>query len=451
MHIPVYIIKVDIREARCMRIISKLLPASKKKLVVSGIGVLALVLFTGFILVEATKAEVDITENGEKQTVKTQASTVEELLDQVGITVGEHDALSHSVDIAITDGMKIDYKTAKQIVVSIDGKEQEYYTTFDTIGEFLSDEDLTLSDRDDVSHEGKEPIEDGLHITIDKAYAVAIDDGGKKKKVWTTGSTIEELLKKNHIKVNNLDKVKPAIDKKAKKDTDITIVRVEKEIEEVEEKVDFEIETEEDDSLAKGEEKVVSEGQEGTIVKKYEVVFENDKEVNRELVSEDVQEKGEKRIIAMGTKELEEAEEPAELEETEQNLVTLVDSKPKSKKRSEPKPESKANDDEGNLSNDRQRGKELSMTATAYSASCNGCSGVTATGINLNNNPDMKVVAVDPGVIPLGSKVWVEGYGEAIAGDTGGAINGNRIDLHVPSKGEANAFGNQDVKVKVIN
>ena len=41
----------------------------------------------------------------------------------------------------------------------------------------------------------------------------------------------------------------------------------------------------------------------------------------------------------------------------------------------------------------------------------------------------MKMMAVDPKVIPLGSKVWVEGYGEAIAGDTGGAIKGNRIDI----------------------
>lgn len=421
-----------------MRIISKLLPASKKKLVVSGISVLALVLLSGFVLVEATKAEVGITENGEKQTVKTNASTVEELLDQVGITVDEHDALSHSVDTAIKDGMEIDYKTAKQIVVSIDGKKQKYYTTLDTIGEFLSDEDLTFSSHDDISHKTKEPVKDGLHITIDKAYQVAIDDGGEKKKVWTTGSTIEKLLKDNDIKVNKFDKVKPDIEEKVKKDTNITIVRVKREFEEVEEKVAFETETEEDDSLAKGKEKVISEGQEGTVIKKYEVVFENGKEVSRELVSEDVQEEGKSRIIAVGTKELEKVEELKEQGESDQGLVTLANNKPKSEK--------KANNNDSS-----QGGKELSMTATAYSASCNGCSGVTATGINLNNNPNMKVVAVDPGVIPLGSKVWVEGYGEAIAGDTGGAISGNRIDLHVPSKGEANAFGYQDVKVRVIN
>ena len=52
----------------------------------------------------------------------------------------------------------------------------------------------------------------------------------------------------------------------------------------------------------------------------------------------------------------------------------------------------------------------------------------------LKSNPDVKVIAVDPKVIPLGSKVWVEGYGYAVAGDTGGAIKGNKIDLFMPSK-----------------
>lgn len=95
--------------------------------------------------------------------------------------------------------------------------------------------------------------------------------------------------------------------------------------------------------------------------------------------------------------------------------------------------------------------KELTMTATAYTASCAGCSGITATGINLKANPNQKVISVDPTVIPLGSKVWVEGYGEAIAGDTGGAIKGNKIDIFIPTKQEALNWGRKTVKVKVLN
>jgi 3D (Asp-Asp-Asp) domain-containing protein len=93
---------------------------------------------------------------------------------------------------------------------------------------------------------------------------------------------------------------------------------------------------------------------------------------------------------------------------------------------------------------------EFYVSATAYTAYCNGCSGITATGINLRANPSSRVIAVDPNVIPLGSKVWVEGYGYAIAGDTGGAIKGNKIDVFTPTKSEAFKWGRRTVRIKVF-
>lgn len=96
------------------------------------------------------------------------------------------------------------------------------------------------------------------------------------------------------------------------------------------------------------------------------------------------------------------------------------------------------------------QGETFTMTATAYTANCGGCSGVTATGMNLKANPNAKVIAVDPSVIPLGTKVYVEGYGEAIAGDTGGSINGNRIDVFVPNDQQARNWGVRTVTVKVL-
>jgi 3D (Asp-Asp-Asp) domain-containing protein/LysM repeat protein len=95
--------------------------------------------------------------------------------------------------------------------------------------------------------------------------------------------------------------------------------------------------------------------------------------------------------------------------------------------------------------------KEITVEATAYTASCEGCSGITATGINLLENPNQKVISVDPSVIPLGSKVYVEGYGEAIAGDTGGAIKGNKIDVFIPNKQDAINFGRKQLKVTILN
>lgn len=95
--------------------------------------------------------------------------------------------------------------------------------------------------------------------------------------------------------------------------------------------------------------------------------------------------------------------------------------------------------------------KEITVKATAYTASCDGCSGITATGINIKANPNEKVIAVDPSVIPLGSKVYVEGVGEATAADTGGAIKGNRIDVFIPSEQDAMKFGVKHLKVKILN
>ena len=96
-------------------------------------------------------------------------------------------------------------------------------------------------------------------------------------------------------------------------------------------------------------------------------------------------------------------------------------------------------------------GKEMTVTATAYTAYCEGCSGTTAIGIDLRANPNQKEIAVDPNIIPLGSRVWVEGYGEAIAGDTGGAIKGNKIDVFIPSQNQALEWGRKKVKVKILN
>ncbi|SCM91348.1 3D domain protein [Bacillus cereus] len=101
--------------------------------------------------------------------------------------------------------------------------------------------------------------------------------------------------------------------------------------------------------------------------------------------------------------------------------------------------------------------RELQVVATAYTADPleNGYKAgdqvKSAMGHNLTANPNMKLIAVDPSVIPLGSKVWVEGYGVAIAGDTGGAIKGNKIDVLMPDKGTSSNWGRKTVTVKVLN
>ena len=83
----------------------------------------------------------------------------------------------------------------------------------------------------------------------------------------------------------------------------------------------------------------------------------------------------------------------------------------------------------------------MTFTATAY----------TWTGYRTATGtwPSRGTVAVDPRVIPTGTKLWVEGYGEAVAADTGGAIIGNRIDLYMDSKDECLQWGRRKVEVQI--
>ncbi len=97
-------------------------------------------------------------------------------------------------------------------------------------------------------------------------------------------------------------------------------------------------------------------------------------------------------------------------------------------------------------------GRTLTMESTAYSsdpADTLGGGTVTATGQNLLSNP--MAVAVDPNVIPLGTRLYVEGYGEAIASDTGGAIQGNIIDVHFSTYAECIAWGRRTVQVTILD
>jgi len=124
---------------------------------------------------------------------------------------------------------------------------------------------------------------------------------------------------------------------------------------------------------------------------------------------------------------------------------------PESEPEAAPAPASEPASTPAETTNSEPSGREVTVEATAYTAECEGCIGITKTGVDLNANPDAKVIAVDPSIIPLGSKVYVEGYGYATAEDTGGAIKGNRIDVFVPEQNDAIQWGRKQVKVTIID
>lgn len=175
--------------------------------------------------------------------------------------------------------------------------------------------------------------------------------------------------------------------------------------------VPFSIKYEVSREVAAGKEKVLHPGKKGVVKRTFEVTIFEDKEVGRKLVKEEVT-KPQAQVVARGYGRSRENDLPY-------------------------------------AARGFSRTRVLIMKASAYdtSASSNGGhAGRTASGMRLKPG----VVAVDPRVIPLGTQLYIEGYGMAIAGDTGGSIKGNRIDLCLGSRGEVNRFGRRTVTVHVL-
>ncbi len=188
-----------------------------------------------------------------------------------------------------------------------------------------------------------------------------------------------------------------------------------------------------------------------------EVVKPKEEEKVQEVVKAKEEEKAQEEAKA---KEEEKAREIAKAkEEAKAQEIAKAKEEAKAREIAKAKEEAKAREaikaKEESKNNTQSAKRELTVVATAYTAdpSENGTYGgrvLTAMGHDLTANPNMRIIAVDPKVIPLGSKVWVEGYGEAIAGDTGSAIKGNRIDVLMGSKSKAMNWGRQTVKVKIL-
>lgn len=433
---------------------------------------LSLFVIIGFIsysFFELSKVEVTVVQADERTDIRTHANVVGDVLDELSITVSEHDDISHSLDTQLVNNMEIEHTIAKEVIVTIGEEEQQFFTTSATVEEFLAEQGIEVTENDNLSVALDTPIDDQLALTIDKAFQVAIHDQDAQEDVWVTpGSTVEELLAANEIELSKLDRVQPEQDTVVEQNEAIHIVRVEKVTDVIKEKQEAKVVKRNDDSLEKGTEEVVSEGKPGTIEKHYEVVLENGEEVSRKLIKEEVTQDSEDRILAIGTKE----EEP-EPELADEPEVTVAQEQepakketkqaPKEEKSPAPEPETvttAAADTSESAEAEpvsrgeepKEEGKTLYMQATAYNWDCSSCDGrgLTATGYDLKANPN-GVIAVDPSVIPLGTKVWVEGYGYAIARDTGGNIKGNKIDLHMPSSEQAVNYGVQNVQVKIID
>ncbi|MFD4931126.1 ubiquitin-like domain-containing protein [Peribacillus butanolivorans] len=369
----------------------------------------------GILIHQGTKHTVTIMLDGKKEVVRTHAATVNDMLKDLEITVQPADYVHPSGNSKVEDNLEVVWKPAQKITLVQDEETEEVWSTADTVEEFLKEQDLEVNEKDKITPSKNTKMEANMEVAIDKAFSLKLVVGGNEKQVWSTSTTVADFLKQQGVKLNDLDRVEPGLVEKVEAKNTVNVIRIEKVTDVVEEPVDFAVITKKDDSLSKGKENIIKEGKDGLISKKYEVIKENGKEVKRKLLSEKVVNKKQDKVITVGTK-------------------TTV-----------------AQASRGASNVNSTSGKEIYVSSTAYTASCKGCSGVTSTGVDLKSNPDAKIIAVDPSVIPMGSKVYVEGYGYAVAADKGGAIRGNRIDVFFSSKNDAYRWGVKKVKIRVLN
>lgn len=302
----------------------------------------------------------------------------------------------------------------KTLTISIDGKEETFVTYKGTVQDVLQDKNIAVGVKDKVQPSLESKVSEKETIKIKSAIPVEITANGVQLEVQSADGTIGEMLKNEEealqeygIKFNeDIDEVSPSLDSQIEDNMRVQIVNVEKKELVQNEPINFETIVEKDESLDKSVIKVKSEGVNGEKEVTYEVVYRDGVETSRNVTSTKTITEPKNEIVIKGTGQVYASRGGESINYKE----------------------------------------KLNCVATAYSGDR-----TTATGRSPVRNPGgMSTIAVDPSFIPLGSKVYVEGYGYAIAADTGGAIKGNIIDLFLNSSSECWSWGRRPVTVLVV-
>lgn len=298
--------------------------------------------------------------------------------------------------------------TRYEITVSDDGVVKQAFVYSKTVEDALKEAGIKVSEFDELSLDLNADLREIKHIEIKRAKEITLSVNGNDEKIFTTLNTVSDVLKKAEVAVaEDMLLITP-------EDTAVTdgmkieiIKKVFEEITEVE-SVPFETTRKANYNLASGNTRVSKEGINGEKTLTYRVVKHNGEIIEKELISEKVTKKPVNKVLEYGV------------------IASVQTSR----------------------SGEIRSSRVIECRATAYCLK-----GRTASGVQSQRG----VVAVDPSVIPLGTKLYIESsngnftYGYAVAGDTGSAVKGNRIDLYMDTKSECLNFGVRNVKVYILD
>ena len=328
-----------------------------------------------------------------------------------------------AVVVSVSAGLGVFVFLKKDVVIDDNGSRLVFKTMKNTVAEALEQNNISVSPDDYINMAPDTELQRMKvnEITIKRAVPVNILADGTEFRLMTYRDTVGEALETSSVKPQGLDRLEGVgPGDSIKEEMYIRIIRVEESIVAEQEAIPYQTLKRENARLDKGTEKVVKKGEEGIREKQYKVIAEDGKEILRELVKDSVILEPITMIMEFGSV----------------------------------------------LNHKTARGdtirykKVLDMKATAYTASFKDTGkhpgdpgfGITRTGIKAKKG----VIAVDPKVIPLGTRVYVEvagntpDYGYAVAADTGGAIKNNKIDLYFDDQDYVNSWGIKKVKVYIL-
>lgn len=267
------------------------------------------------------------------------------------------------------------------------------------------------------------------------AFFVVLQDAFQRKHLWTQKISVRRLLQKNAIALSAMDRVYPGLDASAYPGLFVKIVRVTVKKEKRVFPVPFQTVVRDNPHMLRSQKKVLKDGKAGTEERVTLTYYKNGLKTASSVLSKRIVHKPENRIVMMGSAFV----LASRYSPVTSNPVTKL---------SEDKLKTSVTSSKTPLPETKTDAKLMVMSATAYTPFyCGGSkSGKTATGIKAKKG----VVAVDPRVIPLGTKLYIPGYGYALAADTGSAIKGKRIDLCFNTRKEVSRFGRKKIKVYIL-
>ncbi|HHY45693.1 MAG TPA: DUF348 domain-containing protein [Firmicutes bacterium] len=300
----------------------------------------------------------------------------------------------------------------KEITIMADGRSLIRVTTAATVGEALKEAEVELNPGDVVTPPPSGRVRKGMVVKITRAIPVTLVAGGQEFKIRTAGQTVADALSDAGILLGPKDRVSHDLKAPLAPGMTIKVVRVVEKTVTRRVIIPYRTEKRPDPHLDKGRSRVLSKGADGLREEVVSIVYENGRQVSEEVISRKVIVPAVNEVIAVGTRN------PLRTLQTSRGTYRYRDS--------------------------------YTMIATAFEAGPRSCGkyadGYTAIGVKAQRG----VVAVDPNVIPLKTRLYVEGYGPALAADVGAAIKGYRIDVFLPTVEECLRFGRRRVKVYVL-